>query len=109
MRLGVHKPGRQVGSRQGRARALACPVGHAIIDSVAQLIVRNLEEELVEALKIRAARHGRSAEAEHREVLREALLRRPSRSLKEHLLAMPDAGSDTDFEVERRAARRVDL
>lgn len=82
---------------------------HAIIDSVAQLIVRNLEEELVEALKLRAAAHGRSAEAEHRELLREALLRKPATSLKDHLLAMPDVGSDADFEVERRAARRVDL
>ena len=43
--------------------------------STAQLIVRNIEEEVVEALKLRAARHGRSAEAEHRELLREALLR----------------------------------
>lgn len=76
---------------------------------MAQLIVRNLDEELVEALKIRAARHGRSAEAEHRELLREALLRKPSTSLKDHLLAIPDAGDDADFEVERRAARRADL
>ena len=29
------------------------------------LIVRNLDEELVRRLKLRAARHGRSAEAEH--------------------------------------------
>ncbi len=76
---------------------------------MAQLIVRNLEEELVEALKLRAAAHGRSAEAEHRELLREALLRRPSMSLKAHLLAIPDVGSDADFELERPAARRVDL
>ena len=76
---------------------------------MAQLIVRNLDEELVEALKIRAARHGRSAEAEHRELLRAALLRRPSTSLKDHLLAMPDVGDDTDFEVQRQASRRVDL
>ena len=76
---------------------------------MAQLIVRNLEEELVEALKIRAAMHGRSTEAEHRELLREALLRRSSASMKDHLLAMPDVGSDADFEVERSAARSVDL
>lgn len=76
---------------------------------MAQLIVRNLEEELVEALRIRAARHGRSAEAEHRELLREALLRTPTRSLKEHLLAIPDVGDDADFAVERPAARHVDL
>lgn len=76
---------------------------------MAQLIVRNLEEELVEALKVRAARHGRSAEAEHRELLRDALLRRPSGSLKDHLLAMPDVGGDAELEIERHVARRVDL
>ncbi len=38
-----------------------------------QLIVRNLEPDIVVALKARAAAHGRSAEAEHREILREAL------------------------------------
>lgn len=64
-----------------------------------QLIVRNLEEEVVRELKLRAARHGRSAEAEHREILREALLpAREKRSLKELLLAMPAAGEDADFE-----------
>ncbi len=37
------------------------------------LIVRNLDEELVAKLKRRAAAHGRSMEAEHRELLRVAL------------------------------------
>jgi plasmid stability protein len=37
------------------------------------LHVRNLDEELIARLKRRAARHGRSAEAEHREILRQAL------------------------------------
>lgn len=76
---------------------------------MAQLIVRNIEEEVVEALKLRAARHGRSAEAEHRELLRAALSKRPTVSLKEHLLAMPDTGDDSDFEAERTVARRVEL
>jgi antitoxin FitA len=63
------------------------------------LVVRNLEEEVVRELKLRAARHGRSAEAEHREILRKALLpARKKRSLKELLLAMPKAGEDADFE-----------
>lgn len=43
-----------------------------------QLIVRNLEEDMVRELKRRAARHGRSAEAEHRVILREALLPEPT-------------------------------
>jgi plasmid stability protein len=37
------------------------------------LHVRNLEDEVVERLRRRAARHGRSSEAEHREILRQAL------------------------------------
>ena len=37
------------------------------------LIVRKLDEELVAKLKRRAAANGRSAEAEHREILRTVL------------------------------------
>jgi len=37
------------------------------------LHVRNLEDGLIARLKRRAARHGRSTEAEHREILRQAL------------------------------------
>ena len=37
------------------------------------LHVRNLEDDLIIRLKRRAARHGRSTEAEHREILRQAL------------------------------------
>lgn len=75
-----------------------------------QLIVRNLEEEVVRELKLRAARHGRSAEAEHREILREALLpARDTRSLKELLLAMPEAGEDSDFERIQDRGRDVAL
>jgi plasmid stability protein len=37
------------------------------------LHVRNLDDGLIGRLKQRAARHGRSAEAEHREILRQAL------------------------------------
>ena len=37
------------------------------------LHVRNLDDELIARLKRRAVRHGRSTEAEHREILRHAL------------------------------------
>jgi plasmid stability protein len=40
---------------------------------MAQLIVRELDEGIVAALKARAARNGRSAEAEHRRILEAAL------------------------------------
>jgi len=35
------------------------------------LHVRNLDDDLIARLKRRAARHGRSTEAEHREILRQ--------------------------------------
>ena len=40
---------------------------------MAQLTVRNVSEEMVDALKRRAAANGRTVEAEHRELLRAAL------------------------------------
>lgn len=72
-----------------------------IKSSMAQLIVRELEESVVRALKVRAAKKGVSAEAEHRAILREVLLRRPSHSFKEALLSMPDVGEDADFAIDR--------
>ena len=65
---------------------------------MANLIVRNLEKRVVDALKIRAAKHGRSAEAEHRALLEESLLLARPKSFAEALLEMPDAGLDEDFE-----------
>jgi antitoxin FitA len=44
---------------------------------MAQLLVRGVPEDIAEALKRRAAEHGRSVEAEHRIILEEAL--RPGR------------------------------
>jgi plasmid stability protein len=41
--------------------------------SMAQLTVRNVPEEIVRSLRVRAARNGRSAEAEHRLILADAL------------------------------------
>lgn len=65
---------------------------------MSNLIVRKLEPEIIEALKQRAARNGRSAEMEHRAILREVLLVLKKRSLAEILAAMPDVGTDADFE-----------
>ncbi|MEQ1505471.1 MAG: DNA-binding protein [Myxococcota bacterium] len=70
---------------------------------MSQLIVRDLEPEVVEALKARAAAHGRSAEAEHREILRAALIGPAAgRSLWDWLAEMP-ALDDADL------ARSTDL
>ena len=48
--------------------------------SVKAVTVRNIPDETHRALKMRAARHGRSAEAEIREILEEAA--RPAKRLK---------------------------
>jgi plasmid stability protein len=40
---------------------------------MAQLTVRNIPDDLVKALRVRAAQNGRSAEAEHRLILAEAV------------------------------------
>jgi plasmid stability protein len=50
---------------------------------MASLSIRNLEDDLLARLKRRAARHGRSAEAEVRDILRRTL----------------SGEADTDFEV----------
>ena len=73
---------------------------------MSQLIVRNVGQEIVGALKRRAARHGRSAEAEHREILRVALREDVERaSFKAALASMPDVGADADFAFERDLPR----
>jgi antitoxin FitA len=66
---------------------------------MAQLLVRDIETKVVRELKVRAARHGRSAEEEHREILRSALKDPgPPSSLKALLLEIPNVGEDQDFE-----------
>lgn len=75
---------------------------------MAQLLVRNLEAEVVAELKKRAARSGRSVEAEHRDILRSALGHGPGRpSLKDLLQSIPPAGEDADFARPGQKARRV--
>lgn len=65
---------------------------------MANLVVRNLDQRIVDALKQRAARHGRSAEAEHRALLEGLLLRPKGKSFAQALVAMPNVGQDEDFE-----------
>lgn len=72
------------------------------------LIVRNLDDDVIAALKRRAARHNRSAEAEHREILRTALAAEQERaSFKSFLESMPDVGDDEDFAPQRDLPREV--
>jgi antitoxin FitA len=73
---------------------------------MSQLIVRNVSEEIVRALKRRAAPHGRSAESEHREILRVALAAEESRgTFKAFLSSMPNVGTDEDFNIARDLPR----
>jgi plasmid stability protein len=77
---------------------------------MAQLLVRDIEPDLARELKLRAARHGHSAEEEHRQILREALKQAGSPlSLKELLLEIPDVGEDRDFERPDDRGRSVEL
>lgn len=75
---------------------------------MANLIVRNLERSVVDALKKRAARRGRSAEAEHRAILESALARTRRKTFAQVLAAMPNVGRDQDFaRKEGKSARGV--
>jgi plasmid stability protein len=88
---------------------------NAIIDSditggmaMANLLVRNVDDSLVQSLRERAAAHGRSAEAEHREILAKALRKPKRKSFAEVLTGIPNVGADADFErVDDSEASRV--
>ena len=72
------------------------------------LHVRNLDDELIARLKRRAARHGRSAEAEHREILRQALAQEEESSfeiLAAELRKLTKARKQTPSEVLLREGR----
>ena len=65
---------------------------------MANLIVRNIDDSIVKALKQRASRHGISAEAEHRKILGQVLLQPAKKSFAEVLRLIPNVGEDSDFE-----------
>ena len=67
------------------------------INVATNLVVRNVHEDVALALKQLAASHGRSAEAEHREILRTVLQGPKRRSVAEVLSSMPNVGEDSDF------------
>ena len=64
---------------------------------MASLIVRNVDDEVVRALKIQASQKGISAEAEHRNLLADALLTPRRRSFEEVIQSIPPVGRDDDF------------
>jgi plasmid stability protein len=68
---------------------------------MADLVVTNLEDELVQRLEAQAMKNGRSAEAEHLEILRRALSSglnksQPKRSFRDFLLSIPADEDHTD-------------
>lgn len=77
---------------------------------MAQLTVRNVNDQVVRALKQRAATHGRSAEAEHRELLRKALLpgqesfATRARALRQRLRSSVDSSAVIRADRDRDAA-----
>ena len=64
---------------------------------MANLIVRNIDDEIANALKIRASRRGINAEAEHWRILEQVLMRPQKRSFLEVLNQIPDVGTDEDI------------
>ena len=64
---------------------------------MASLVVRNFDDEIVRALKFQASQKGISAEAEHRNLLADALLTPRRRSFEEVIQSIPPVGRDDDF------------
>lgn len=84
---------------------------------MASLIVRNLEDEIVQKLKEEAVRQKISTEEAHRRLLRRTLLSQPktpeekSMSFSDFLLTMPDFPDEYEvfFERQKGGNRPVDL
>ena len=76
-----------------------------------QLIVRQIEEKVVNKLKQQAGAHGVSMEEEHRRILRKSLLGNGGnrKSFKDALRAMPNVGTDADFERAPQHERPIEL
>ncbi|WP_321790442.1 FitA-like ribbon-helix-helix domain-containing protein [Burkholderia pyrrocinia] len=65
------------------------------------ITVRNLPDEVHRALRIRAARHGRSTEAEVRDILEQAVLPGGRLKLGTMLAGIGREAGGVDFDVER--------
>lgn len=80
---------------------------------MAQLLVRNVPEEVAKALKMRAAAHGISAEEEHRRILAKAMSETvwgANEAMKEVLKALAESGAaddENDWLFDRNAPRNA--
>lgn len=68
---------------------------------MASLVVRDIDDNVVKALKARAGMHGISAEAEHRKILESVLIQPKKKTFTEVLLSIPNVGDDLDFKREQ--------
>lgn len=64
-------------SRAGGAALLRLNDGNAIIEAMASITIRRLDDATKARLRVRAARHGRSMEAEVRDILQCAVAGQP--------------------------------
>ena len=64
---------------------------------MANLIVRNVDDEISNALNARTSRHGISAEAERQRILEQALMRPKKHLFLEVLRQIPEVSRDEDF------------
>jgi plasmid stability protein len=90
------------------AIAIVAPNESKDVSMAGNLHVRNVEDDIIVRLKRRALRHGRSAEAEHREILRQGLSEEPEASfdnLAEELRAMTARRRQTPSELLLREGR----
>jgi len=65
---------------------------------MANLMVRNVDDAVVDALKALAGKRGTSAEAEHRRILAQALRKPKKKSFAQVLSKIPPVGKDSDFQ-----------
>ena len=75
---------------------------------MANLIVRNINDNIAKALKLRASQHGISAEAEHRRILEQVLTRPRKSSFASVLIQIPNVGKESDFiRVQNEAETKI--
>jgi len=75
-----------------------------------QILVRKLEEDVIQKLRAQAAAEGVSAEEAARRILRQSLLgKTPRKSLIDFLRTMPDVDDDALFERPKSRPRKVEL
>ena len=86
----------------------AFPASSASIDGMATITIRQLEEKTKTRLRVQAAHHGRSMEAEAREILRAALTaaRPPKRNLAQSIPQRFASFGGIELELPRRDATR---